>query len=294
MRTWRSQAHKCRSDRGMPDLIDQISFPFASPPTSETAGAVEASTTYTSVVSGAANTKGNWVQLIASTAKDICGLLIGSKYPSVACDIDIGIGGAGSETVLVPDILIQASTGTPFDRSLFVPIFIPVGTRIAVRAQSTNASVTFYLAFILLQQACSPNRFPPSGFPSLSFGGAENAGFAAASTGGTTITAGASAHVKGSWTQLIASTTRRVGFIIASVGKPSSTSAVFLIDIGTGGAGSETVIVSDLERYICNTAWWTADGFPFLIPAGTRIAARCQSSVGGATIQMSLSLLEVV
>jgi hypothetical protein len=278
----------------VPDLTDLVNFPHASPTSAEIAGALEASTNYTSVISGAANTKGSWTQVIASSAKDICGLLLGSEYVGDVCAIDIGIGGAGSETVLVPNVLFPETAGGRTDQSVFIPIFIVAGTRVALRTQTPGGGLAAPLAAILLQQPRDPNIFPPRGFPTLSFGAAENAGFVSGSTTGTTLTAAGSAHTKGSWTQLLASTARRCGWLLVSILNANMVDCRYLIDVGIGGAGSEAVLIPDLLAGYSSTNWTVLFSFPVMIPPGSRIAARCQASTANKTIQVSLVLLEVL
>ena len=93
------------------------------------------------------------------------------------------------------------------------------------------------------------NEFPAP-FPSQPTKYAE-ASTVSGTSGPVTITAGGSANTKGSWTQLIASTSKKV--IGLAIGFMSPTSAgKFLIDIGTGGAGSEVVLAPDLFYYSIN------------------------------------------
>jgi hypothetical protein len=96
----------------------------------------------TITASGSINTKGSYVQLVASTAKDYCGFYIIPDCNSVSTAthllIDIAIGGAGSELVIVPNWW-QAPLLDKM-RASFIPIRIPSGTRIAARSQSATAS----------------------------------------------------------------------------------------------------------------------------------------------------------
>lgn len=96
----------------------------------------------------AADTKGSWVQLSASTARDASGFtLIG--YGDASCDtnvryfIDVGIGAASSEQVIFADAA-AATEAYRADLNGFPlgPIWtpIPAGSRVAVRAQCSSAS----------------------------------------------------------------------------------------------------------------------------------------------------------
>lgn len=100
-----------------------------------------------------ANTKGAYSQITASVTSDLAGILLafdlqgltGGTVGAVFWLIDIAVGAAGAEQVIIPNLYQMATTATlgsffvPFP--LYLPIQIPSGTRVAVRAQcSTNVS----------------------------------------------------------------------------------------------------------------------------------------------------------
>lgn len=104
-----------------------------------------------------------------------------------------------------------------------------------------------------------------------------------------TITAGGSAHTKGSYTQLTAGLAFPAdGFYLALL---PGTARTFLLDIAIGGAGSEVVILPNLGFSGHTTAnSLVFDTFiPLRIPAGTRVAARCQATAAGATCQLNFN-----
>jgi hypothetical protein len=126
---------------------------------SDTYGFVAASTKGTTVDPGAvANTKGSWTQLVSSCNRDIKALGIcfdggGGGGGSNQSLVDIGVGAAASEQILIPNIQ-QVSSNTvnysPYGMIIF-PCSIPAATRIAARAQSSsvvisqrNSTVTVY------------------------------------------------------------------------------------------------------------------------------------------------------
>src|SRR5262249_53937045 len=86
--------------------------------------------------------KGSWSTLISSTSEDVCALLITitSSITARSFLIDIGVGGAGSETVIVPNL--PFSTGDAFSNfwSILVPVSIAAGSRIAVRSEANTSS----------------------------------------------------------------------------------------------------------------------------------------------------------
>jgi hypothetical protein len=69
-----------------------------------------------------------------------------------------------------------------------------------------------------------------------------------------------------------------------------------LVDIGRGAGGSEVVIIPDLSagfvlsEAVSNT--FASYYFPLYIPAGTRLAARCQAAVISDTVACRIHLFE--
>jgi hypothetical protein len=119
-----------------------------------------------------------------------------------------------------------------------------------------------------------------------------------------TITANTSAHTKGSWTELIASSSGNASFIqvIVQGVSTSGTNTATLIDLATGASGSETAFASDIAiggaapSATGGTTRITAGivfGFPIKIASGTRVSARIQSVVtGGKTAACEITLID--
>ncbi len=118
-------------------------------------------------------------------------------------------------------------------------------------------------------------------------------GTSAGSSTGTTITAG-SANAKGSWTQLVASSAFQADELIVQIGNNSGANADYLVDIGVGAGGSEQVILSNLTVSAGSASAIRTNypAIPIAIPAGSRIAARCQSSSNAATLAVQLTLIQ--
>jgi hypothetical protein len=113
----------------------------------------------------------------------------------------------------------------------------------------------------------------------------------AAGASAVNVTANTAAHTKGAWAQLIGSTASNASLLVCSVANiaTSNTDTATLIDIGTGSAGSETVVAGDIAVGGASTATggYRAGCFfliPLKIPSGTRIAARIQSVVTGGKV----------
>lgn len=105
-----------------------------------------------------------------------------------------------------------------------------------------------------------------------------------------TLIANSSAHTKGSWVQLIASTSADASFLYFSITGVAASGAntATLLDIATGASGSETIIAGDIA---VGSAAGVTVAFPYQLPSGTRLAARIQSVVTGgktATIRSAV------
>lgn len=111
----------------------------------------------TEIPSGSFNAKGGWTTLGTPTAACRGFFILHGPQAWFGVDmaqlIDVGIGGAGSEQVLVPDLMVKglASAGWypwvlgPFD------IALPANTRVSLRkAQSYNGSASTYAALYTL------------------------------------------------------------------------------------------------------------------------------------------------
>ncbi|MCI0564362.1 MAG: hypothetical protein MN733_38305, partial [Nitrososphaera sp.] len=88
-------------------------------------------------------------------------------------------------------------------------------------------------------------------------------------------------HIKGSWVQLIASTTYPAKMAYIALDGNGAAGPDFLVDIGVGAAASEVVVFPNL---ICGSAGNRQIKFMYLfpcdIPAGSRISARSQGNPG--------------
>jgi hypothetical protein len=113
-------------------------------------------------------------------------------------------------------------------------------------------------------------------------------------SGQATITANTSAHTKGGWTQLIASSAANASFVTFQVTSPSAsgTNTAALLDIGIGASGSETPIAENIAIGGARNTGGINVSFPIQIPSGSRISARLQSVVtGGRTCFVNLNLV---
>jgi hypothetical protein len=107
-----------------------------------------------------------------------------------------------------------------------------------------------------------------------------------ANTNTVNVTSSATAHTKGSWAQLIASTSGASNFFICFLQSVSvaATDTATLLDIGIGASGSETAIASNIA---VGGAGNVTIVLPVNIPSGTRIAARIQGVRSSQTLSIN-------
>ncbi|MGH3672189.1 MAG: hypothetical protein ACRDSH_16405 [Pseudonocardiaceae bacterium] len=235
-----------------------------------------------------ANTKGSWAQLAGSTTFDAAMLMlnISTQFGDTNYLIDIGIGGAGSEQIIIPDLAVALNNGTAV--SVSIPIAVPAGSRIAARCQDDFGGSTAYLSGILY--SASFLNMPP--FHTVTAYGAVTG-----TSSGTIADAGATANTKGAWAQLTASTSQaHSGLLVAAVRPVLSTVITAnysqLADIGIGGAGSEQILIPNLFSFASRSSQPSFKGLvspgvfhlpPCDIPPGVRLAVRQQSTTTNAS-----------
>ena len=229
------------------------------------------------------HTKGAWVEYVATTTFDVgaIGVQLLSETFAASTDtsslLDIGVGAAASETVVVPDIPVGwkfgTSGGVPPAFIGIYPVFIPKGSRIAMRRQSAvaSASVNVHLQLFPLRD----DRQPPSKLLAI--------GANAATSQGAGLTNPGSTNTKGAWAEIVASCPMPLqGVVIGVQGKGDvSQGGGHLLDIGVGAAGGEVVVIADMYL-LANTSEWIHVQWPgpyqIDIPLGARISARFQST----------------
>lgn len=248
-------------------------------------GTPQASTQGTSVAASATPfTKGAWVQLIASTAFDYQYLEIwgSNSFTSTTNTrglLDIGIGAAAAEVVLIPDLLmgaVGASQTYGGFRNYPFPLFIPAGTRVSARFSNATASRTIG---VTIKGYGNPRR--PG---EVWYGSTVDAyGITAGSGQGVAITPGVSGAF-GSYTQIVASTTKSHMCIIFGCQLDSQTNAAAQTYQAAVGVGAAT------EVEIANHIVWGVDASERLsgpwsnppiwvpVPAASRLAVKLAQS----------------
>jgi hypothetical protein len=231
------------------------------------------------------NTKGAWAVLAASTAED-CDILIVTINRAGTSNadylVDIGVGGAGVEQVVVANLLgSNSGTGSLFGVDCVLPISIPAATRLTARCQSTtlSAQTRVSCSMQLSGLAASEERSRATTY-----------GANTADSGATSIDPGATINTKGAWTQITSSTTSDLSALVLGFGNQVNavrTDCTWLVDVGVGTAGSEVVIIADMlvQAEAADDALSPAFSptFPVSIPASSALSVRAQCSINDAT-----------
>lgn len=258
--------------------------------TVDTAATTVSALTVTS--GGSAHTKGAWTEIVAALSVDaVCISMnstasVASNSVDTRCLVDIGVGGAGSEVVVIPNISVGNKSSST--SGWLFPIFVPKGSRVAFRSQHAVASTGNSFRFRFGK--ATPQGVQPAPY-------CVNIGANTSTSGGVVSTWGGVAHTKGSWTEITSAAPERLSGFQVCVdydGTTTGNSGAALVDIGVGGAGSETVIASNM--FYVTTTSEAIDHFggglayiPIEIAAGARIAVRHQSSSGNTdTIGVTL------
>jgi len=240
---------------------------------------VTASSTMITIADGGSDDAlGSWVQMIAATSIQAEMLLVqlGTQTAAGTSLIDIGVGTAGNEEVIVPNLQWSVKSGLDAANSFLVPIRIPQGVRVAMRMRQDGAQPsTTQVGLTLLGQGFAGIR---------GFGSADSIGAQTTGSTGTSCDPGTTINTK-VITQLIASTAQNYkAFLVGihtdgNVGISPGNEA--LIDINVGASSSEEVIIPDLSHRI-TTSEGNLSAFygPFFIEvaASQRLSASVQCS----------------
>lgn len=245
-----------------------------------------------SISSGtSAHTKGAYTELVASTAYPISEIIFmdhGAMTYDADFLLDIAVGAAGAESIIIADLLVTLRPyATVFYSSLeryAFPVSVPPGTRISIRCQSTYAGANSHAC--AWGYGISGSIF--SGVPPLSK--VLTAGQVVADTGGTSVDPGASTGTKGAYSELSSAIPATISCFYVAIGNQGNTArttASWNVDIAVGAAGAEVVIVADTllrcRDTIDHVIPKLLGPFHIRIPAGTRVSIRADCSTADAT-----------
>lgn len=235
--------------------------------------------------SATANTPGAWVQYLANNAVASTDTIhcvhlqaIGNNQ-AVGADnsmlLDIGIGAAGSETVIASNIAIGGAANSngigPF---FYLPIRIPGATRVALRVRAATGSRVLTVQVIAFTGAPALSSFSyrlPTTVDTLG-------------TNTATSTGTAMSGASGTWTQITEATTVDYQALIVLASGPASITGAsqteFRLDLGLGSAGNEQDVAFTYAFYTSNgfiayrTPLVLSSIYGGFVPAGTRISVR--------------------
>lgn len=192
--------------------------------------------------------------------------------------VDIAIGAASSETIIAANLLFTGGTGD-FATQFVFPVFIPAGTRLSARCQATTASRTLRCAITLISQG-----FLPSGpLSTITTYGANTS-----DSGGVQVDPGGSVDTKGSYSEITASLTFDINWLVIAMGIQNNTvrtSSRFLVDVSVGANLSEQVVIPNQFLVCASTGDCLLPGticLPCSIPAGSRVAVRASCNLNDA------------
>lgn len=225
------------------------------------------------------NTKGSYAELLASTAIAAQGIIV-TIAASNGVDrrflVDIALGALGVESVIVANIPFAVGSGARTNSvSFYVPVNVPLNSRVAARCQSSITVATCQVSVQLISGA--------SGAVATTLGATT------ASSAGTQIDPGGSANTKGAYVELTASlgvVGQWLSVIVSNKANSAPSTCDWGMDIALGAAAAEVVIVPSLHFNALAT-WDNIDpltwSFPVSIPLGSRIAVRAACSTTDAT-----------
>lgn len=248
-------------------------------------------TTGGAVLTPVVGSKGAYVTLIASLAADTYGLIIQihntvTSAANRSYAVDIAIGAAGSEIVIIPDLIgSNAATYTSPGGGIFYyfPIFIPAGTRVSARAQGSVVTSCRVVARAY-QNPVNPSMIRTCGY-------VEELGL----TGivGTSVTAGTTSE--GSWVS-VGTTTRdlwwwQLGAQIAVADVAFIGNCVHF-DIAHGD-GTNFRIISQNITFSTNTSESCSIQPQFIgceafVPSGSTIYVRAQADAATDALEVAV------
>lgn len=192
-----------------------------------------------SVVGGTpAWTFGSWVQMLAATGgvAQIAGIVIGvnSAGAGVEYELEIGTGGAGAETSIgrFRDRIPSGGNGGPSLYLLPAPIDnVPSGARLSCRVRTDNVLETIAFALVYYEGLDSDHETAAL----------LNAAPAAANS--VSLTPSGTAWNNSPWVELVSSLADESALVAIAWSQPVASVDVEF-DLGTGGAGAETVVTT--------------------------------------------------
>lgn len=255
-----------------------------------TAGSANFTTVATGILctsNASVNVKGSYAQIVSATDRDWYGFWLKSarsattSLSNTAALLDIAIGGAGSEVVILANFLCGMQfpiTSMTFgcNEAVYVPLFIPKGSRISCRNQCATAAQGMRL-YVVGQSGAS--------LPYPVFSGCDTYGANTGASTGVALSSNASADTFGSWTSVGSATSRGYKAILISHQGFATTTANARSFVIEGGYSSAALI--RLAAFSTATELWAApinaQAVYQNIPAGTQLQARIACATASNT-----------
>lgn len=237
--------------------------------------AAQGTTTGVTVTGGAANTKGAYATISAALPFSAAAIVVsvGSKSATGDYLLDIAIGAAASERIVIPNLSV---TGPAYSAGFYYfPVRLPGGVRLAARCQSTTASATLGVFVTVIG----------SGFLDLpGFNRVEALGASTADSGGTGLTNPTVINTFPAWIQIGGATSFRYQWIVMAIGNQNIGSRTsgqrFLFEAGVGAGGAQRALLPavPLGTPTGGLVPSSSYGFPCDIPAGSALWGRYSSA----------------
>jgi hypothetical protein len=230
-----------------------------------------------------AGTEGAWEELIASTALQsewgmIAARTIGASGVDTGALIDLGIGAAASEVVILPNINMGEAEGVPTPSSQGkvspFPQRIAASSRVAVRMEAAVNSETAEVAIWLFQNVHHVENVGTG----VTYGADEDAGDAC----GTSVTPGSGAF--GTWTEIGTTSADHNVWVVGMdlLGNTAVSNLDVLVQIGHGPNSGAVTTIGGSIRFRVNSVESIVGPVPDVpmfttVSSGTKIWARIAS-----------------
>lgn len=230
-------------------------------------------TTYLSLslTAGSVHAKGAYTEIVASTpyASSRLILLFHNGATKESYLLDLATGPAASESVVVANVAVKTDADVIIGYGIALDVDIPAGTRLAGRCQSSSASAALAISVLLENRTLGSLSAPVTYGATPTF------------SRGTSVDPGTTISTKGSYVEVSASTSARIDAVTLCLTATAISTTAYTawnVDVATGAAGMETVVIPNVRCDASTAGDTVRPGMvrvPVSIPAGTRLAVRC-------------------